>query len=187
MTDGAAEVITTAIVAALFYRANFESARTYLKEQGFIAQMLGKSRLNRRLHRVRNLFLTLFAVLGETWKALNAESIYSIDSFPIPVCDNYRIRRCKLHHDEAYRGYQASRKRFFYGVKIHVLVTATGEPVEVMLTSGSCSNVACLDDFDWGLPRTLRCMLIAATTMRNLKAKPTTTPGSNFKRCAARI
>lgn len=147
-----AEVMTTAIVAAVFFRGNFESARMYLYEHQFIPTMLSKSRFNRRLHRIGDLFLTLFAVLGETWKELNAQSIYSIDSFPIAVCDNYRIRRCKLYRDAAYRGYIASKKRFFYGLKIHLLTTASGEPVELLLTPGSFSDVGCLEAFDWDLP-----------------------------------
>jgi len=147
-----AEVMTTAIVAALFFRGNFESGRKYLKENHFIPNMLGKSRFNRRLHRTRDFFLTLFAILGETWKELNAESIYSVDSFPITVCDNYRIRRCKLYRNEAFRGYIPSKKRYFYGLKIHLLVTAHGEPVEVFLTPGSFSDVACLPGFQMDLP-----------------------------------
>jgi Transposase DDE domain len=150
MTD--AEVMTTAIVAAAFYRGNFESARTYLNENGLMRHMLEKSRFNRRLHRTRELFLTLFAVLGETWKELNVESIYSIDSFPIAVCDNYRIRRCKLYREKVFRGCIPSKKRYFYGLKIHVLVTVSGEPVEFFLTPGSFSDVGSLDDFSWDLP-----------------------------------
>lgn len=99
-----AEVMTTAITAVVFFRENFESARKCLKANGLIPTMLSKSRFNRRLHRIRDLFLTLFSLLGETWKNLNSESIYSVDSFPIAVCDNYRIRRCKLYRHEAYRG-----------------------------------------------------------------------------------
>ena len=150
MTD--AEVMTTAIVAAVFFRGNFETARTHLQENAFIPKMLSKSRFNRRLHRLRDLFLTLFSVLGETWKALNAESVYSIDSFPIAVCDNYRIRRCQLYREKVFRGCIPSKKRYFYGLKIHVLVTAHGEPVEFFLTPGSFSDVACLQDFAWDLP-----------------------------------
>lgn len=86
-----AEVMTTALVAALYFRGNFESARTVLREQAYISRMLSKSRFVRRLHRIRPLFLTLFSVLGETWKELNCESIYVLDTFPIAVCDNYRI------------------------------------------------------------------------------------------------
>lgn len=149
---GDAEVMTTAIVAAVFFRGNSESACAYLSAHRFISAMLSKSRFNRRLHRISDFFLTLFAMLGEMWKELNAQSIYSIDSFPIAVCDNYRIRRCKLYREQAYRGYIASKKRFFYGLKIHLLATATGEPVELLLTPGSFSDVGCLEAFDWDLP-----------------------------------
>lgn len=147
-----AEVMTTAITAVVFFRGNFESARKALQANGMIPTMLSKSRFNRRLHRIRDLFLTLFSLLGETWKNLNSESIYSVDSFPIAVCDNYRIRRCKLYRHEAYRGYIASKKRYFYGLKVHILATADGEPVEAFLTPGSFSDVACLEGFDWDLP-----------------------------------
>lgn len=147
-----AEVMTTAITAVVFFRGNFESARKHLKANAMIPTMLSKSRFNRRLHRIRDVFQTLFAALGEIWKELNSESIYSVDSFPIVVCDNYRIRRCKLYQHESFRGYLASKKRYFYGLKIHVLATAKGEPVEVFLTPGSFSDVACLEGFDWDLP-----------------------------------
>ena len=89
MTDS--EVMTTALVAALYFGGNFEKARELLAEQGYIPYMLGKSRFNRRLHRIAPLFLTLLRLLGETWKALNEHSIYILDSFPIASCDNIRI------------------------------------------------------------------------------------------------
>jgi hypothetical protein len=108
--------------------------------------------MDSRLHRLRDLFLTLFSMLGDAWKDLNTESIYSVNSFPIPVCDHYRIRRRKPYHEPAHRGYVASKKRYFYGLKIHVLATAQGEPVEVFLTPGPFSDVACLEGFDWDLP-----------------------------------
>jgi len=67
-------------------------------------------------------------VLGESFKELNDESVYIIDSAPLAVCDNIRIRRNKIYGDEAHRGYQASKKRYFYGVKIHLLVTKDHQP-----------------------------------------------------------
>ena len=147
-----AEVLTTALVAALNFRGNFESARHFLQEQHYILRMLSKSRFLRRLQRIRPLLLTLFQVLGETWKELNRESIYVLDTFPIPVCDNYRIPRAKVYHAEEYRGYQASKKRYFYGVKLHLLVTRDGQPVEFFLTPGSYSDTAGLQWFDFDLP-----------------------------------
>ncbi len=61
-----AEVMTTALVAALFFRGNHESARAMLKQHGYIPQMLGKSRLSRRLHRVQEIFVIFFDLLGQT-------------------------------------------------------------------------------------------------------------------------
>lgn len=147
-----AEVMTTAIVAALYFGGNFASACRMLCEQGYIPRMLSASRFNRRLHRIKPLFLTLFACLGETFKQLNAESVYVIDTFPIAACDNYRIRRSRRYRGEAYRGYIASKKRYFYGLKLHLLVTARAEPVEFFLTPGSCADIAGLDYFDFDLP-----------------------------------
>ncbi len=147
-----AEVMTTAIVAALYFGGNFELARSLLKQRHYMPCMLSRSRLNRRLHRVRSKFLCLFGLLAEQWKALNTSSIYSIDSFPVAVCDNYRIGRNKLYGDEAYRGFIPSKKRYFYGLKVHILVTQTGEPVEFFLTPGSFADVSATVLYDFDLP-----------------------------------
>ena len=146
-----AEIMTIGIVAALKFGGNYNSARLMLKEQGYIPGMLGKSRFSRRLHRVKPYFLTLFSVLGEGWKAESEENIYVVDTYPIPVCDNIRISRCRLYQDEAYRGYKSSKRRYFYGLKIHMLVSETGRPVEFFLTCGSFSDTTGLELFDFDL------------------------------------
>jgi len=109
-----AEVMTTAIVAALFFGGNHERGRQFLQEAEYIPQMLSKSRFNRRWHRLTDLFWALFNMQGETWKQLNEDSLYIVDSFLVAVCDNYRIIRCRIYQGEAWRGYQASKRRYFY-------------------------------------------------------------------------
>ncbi|MCO6452891.1 MAG: hypothetical protein J5I90_19060 [Caldilineales bacterium] len=91
-----AEVLTTGLVSALYFGCNYELARLQLREPRYMPKMLSKSRFNRRLHRISHLIESLFAVLAETWKALNAENRYSLDTFPVPVCDNIRISRCRI-------------------------------------------------------------------------------------------
>jgi Transposase DDE domain len=147
-----AEVMTTALVAALFFRGNHECARAMLKQHGYIPHMLSKSRFSRRLHRVKDIFVLLFDLLGQTWKTLNIDSIYIIDSVPIAVCDNIRIRRSKIYRDEKYRGYKASKKRYFYGLKIHLMVTSAGQPVECFLTHGGFGDVDALKCYVYELP-----------------------------------
>jgi len=55
-----AEIMTTALIASLFFRGNHESARTMLKQHGYIPHMLSKSRFSRRLHRIKELFIVFF-------------------------------------------------------------------------------------------------------------------------------
>lgn len=147
-----AEVMTTAIVAAYCFGGNIEWARAMLQQQGYIPTMLCRSRLNRRLHRVKPYFLTLFEHLAEHWKAQNSASLYVLDSFPVAACDQYRILRARLYQGRTYRGYTASKRRYFYGLKLHLVVTAAGQPVEFFLTPGSCADVTGLQWFDFDLP-----------------------------------
>lgn len=147
-----AEVMTTAVVAALYYRGNQQQARTFLASHGYMPRMLSKSRFNRRWHTIGPWFLTLFEVLGSVFKQLNAESVYVIDSFPIAACDNIRIPRARLYQDEHFRGYIASKRRYFYGLRIHLMVTAQGEPVEVFLAPGAEADVRALQRFAFDLP-----------------------------------
>jgi len=147
-----AEVMTTAFTAALFFRGNLESARMMLKQYDYIPHMLSKSRFNRRLHRLTDTFVVLFNLLGQTWKSLNCDSIYVIDSLPIAVCDNIRISRAKIYTDEMFRGYIPSKKRYFYGLKVHLMITKEGQPVEFFLTYGSFGDVDALKCYTFDLP-----------------------------------
>jgi hypothetical protein len=84
-------------VSALYFSGNIEKARVHMQEYCYVMKMLGKSGFNRRFHQVADLPLALLSLLGETWKMLNGSSIFTIDSFPIAVFDNYQINRCHLY------------------------------------------------------------------------------------------
>lgn len=75
-----------------------------------------------------------------------------IDSFPVAVCDNYCIQSCKIYHNEAFCSYQSSKKRYFYGLKIHLLITETGQPVEFFLSQGAYSDTSSLKIYHFDLP-----------------------------------
>src|SRR5215813_7089891 len=105
----AAEVLTTALVARLFFGGNFEHARARLGTSQYRPRMLSRSRFNRRVYQLQHRFVTLFDRLGQTCKELNGESVYIIDRVPVAVCDNYRIPHAHLYHQETYRGDLASQ------------------------------------------------------------------------------
>ena len=75
----------------------------------------------------------VFRLLSQLLVQTNKSGYYAIDSMPVLVCQNARINRCRLfpvEEHEVLRGRQASKDRFFYGFKIHLVVTRSGEPIE---------------------------------------------------------
>jgi len=160
-----AEVMTVALVAAEFFGGNQERSRLFLTEYGFIPRMLSKSRLNRRLHAIADtLWQALFTLLGEVAKQCNQEQEYIVNSFPVPVCDNIRILRCRLYRDKAFRGRIASKHRYVYGLKVHLLITATGQPVEIVLAPASMADITAFRSLPLELPEEARIYADAAYT-----------------------
>ena len=150
MTDS--EVLTTALVAAHCFGGNVEHSRRFLRETGLVPRMLSRSRLNRRLHTVAELAYSLFHQLGSVLKELSASTNYLLDSFPVAVCDNIRISRCRLARGEQFRGRSAAKRRYFYGVKVQVVTTEEGVPVELAFLPGSASDVRGLEVLPLALP-----------------------------------
>jgi hypothetical protein len=152
-----AEVMSVALVAAVFFGGNIEASRSFLDEYGYIPKAISKSRFNRRLHAVDPcLWRTLFDLLAEVFKHNNPDNSYVVDSLPIAVCDNIRIRRCRLYppqeHGKAFRGYIASKRRYFYGLRVHLVSTGAGEPVEFSLAAASEADIAVFKEMSLELP-----------------------------------
>jgi hypothetical protein len=152
-----AEVMTVPLVAATFFGANIDKTRLFLHEYGYVKKMLGKSRLNRRIHAIEpTLWRVLFELLAQAFKERNADQMYVVDSLPVAVCDNIRIRRCRLYPPEesagTFRGYVPSKRRYFYGLRVHLVVSGAGEPVEFSLEAGSEADVSVFKDLQLDLP-----------------------------------
>jgi hypothetical protein len=152
-----AEVMSVALVAATFFGGNVEASRSFLDEYGYIEKAISKSRFNRRLHAIdSSLWQQLFDLLAEVFKQNNPDQSYVVDSLPVAVCDNIRIRRSKLYplqeHGQAFRGYIASKRRYFYGLRVHLVSTASGEPVEFTLAAASEADISLFKELKLELP-----------------------------------
>ncbi len=106
--------------------------------------MLDKSRFNRRIHQLSEPLYSMFCQVGHCIKSMSGASEYMIDSFPVAVCDNIRISRCKLVKGKQWRGKQSSMCRYFYGVKVQMMVTDKGTPVEFGFVRGCEADVQAL-------------------------------------------
>lgn len=137
-----AEVVTVAWTAAYFFGGNWESAREFLKEERYIPRMLSKSRFCRRLHEIPESFWQQLAgFFSRARQGLESSNKFIVDSFPIAVCDNIRAKRRHLLKEERYRGKCASKRRYFIGIKVHVLMTLDYRPVEWLFTPGCESDI----------------------------------------------
>jgi hypothetical protein len=93
--------------------------------------------------------------LGQVFKQHNSSKQYVVHSLPLPVCDNIRIKRCRLfpaQNKESFRGYCASKRRYFLGFKVQLLITGLGEPVEFALTPGSIADQVGFRHLELDLP-----------------------------------
>ena len=147
-----AEVMTIAAVAAQFFTGNQQKALDFLSSHGYI-KPFSKSRFNRRLHALPEaLWQTALYVLAQTHQQANEENIHIVDTFPVPVCRNIRIKRCRIYQDKQFHGYCASKKEYFFGLKVCLIVTQAGQPVEMLLAPGATADITALRRMDLNLP-----------------------------------
>lgn len=148
-----AEIITVAITTGWFFGGNHETGRTFFSEYGYVKNMLSKSQFNRRLHAIdQSVWDQLNMILAQAFKFVNSENEYIVDSFPVPVCHNIRIKRSKIYKKkEEYRGYNASKRQYFYGVKVHMITTKDGQPIEFIIAPGSIHDNKIFKEFNFDL------------------------------------
>jgi hypothetical protein len=124
----------------------------HYREQNWGQNRLDKSGFTRRLHALTDTLLALFATCAQLLKDLHTEDRYVSDSFPGAVCQNSRIPRCKLLTGQAYHGRSASKRQWFYGLKVQVISTIEGVYVEVYIHAGSEADITGLRAMALDLP-----------------------------------
>jgi hypothetical protein len=145
-------VLTTALIAAYYFAGNWTTALHYMRTH-HCSYMLSSSRFNRRLHKIASLVEYCFRLLGWLFKATNVRRRYILDTFPVKVCHNIRINGCQLLQGEDFRGRNISKREYFYGYKVALLISEQGLPVEVAFIPGSYSDHSALARLDFDLPK----------------------------------
>ena len=149
-----AEVLTVAIISAIFFNGNLARARFVLKCDRYIPNMLSKSRLNRRLHEIDiSIWQSIFHALSEIFCKNNKSLEYLVDSMPVEVCMNVRSYRCRLLTGKQFIGFCKAKKKFYYGFKIHMITTADGKPVEFIITPASIADITAFRLMEIDLPQ----------------------------------
>lgn len=148
-----AEVITFAVLTGNYFYGNFKRANFICKQLKLFKNILSNSRLNRRIHAIPQcVWMSISRLLALIFIRNDADSEFVIDSFPISYCEKSRIDKRKLFMKKEYIGYAASKKRYFCGIKVHMVVTSNGKPVNFEFRPGSESDLSVLWEMNLDIP-----------------------------------
>jgi hypothetical protein len=135
-----AEILTMAYLAVSDFNGNYRKAHLYLNPSKLFFP-IDYSRFIRRINELHNVVETLFGYLSQLFASIHPSQIYAIDSFPVELCQLQRESQCQLMRHTDLKGYNASKKRYFYGFKVHMIATTHKEPVSCFISFGNISDV----------------------------------------------
>ncbi|WP_074393261.1 IS982 family transposase [Streptococcus suis] len=101
-------------------------------------QLLERSRFNRRSKQLIWLVQLIRKVMSEM---LPSDKLAIIDSFPLPLCQPVRNHRVTIFKGLADIGYNASKHLWFYGFKVHMLMTLSGYILNYVVTPASVHDI----------------------------------------------
>jgi len=145
------EVLFLGYLAVADFNGNYLKAHYYAMGINLVSKV-EYSRFTRRINQLEEEIEQLFLFLGELFQKLNGSQIYSVDSFPVELCQIQREKRSKLWRDINLKGYNASKQRYFYGFKVHMVVTTNQEPVVCYISEGSMHDATASYKFLPNLP-----------------------------------
>lgn len=148
-----AEVLTVAVVSAMYFQNNHERALFVMKGMRYVTRPISTSRLCRRLHALAQWLEYITDLVGQLFTQGEA---FIIDSVPVPVCKLVRAQRCrKLNgpHSRAYLGRCAAKRWSFFGWRLHLICTPQGVPVRFQMLPGSLHDLTPIYELTFGLPK----------------------------------
>ncbi|HEL1904854.1 TPA: IS982 family transposase [Streptococcus suis] len=101
-------------------------------------QLLERSRFNRRSKQLIWLVQLIRKAMSEM---LPSDKLAIIDSFPLPLCQPVRNHRVTIFKGLADIGYNASKHLWFYGFKVHMLMTLSGYILNYVVTPASVHDI----------------------------------------------
>ena len=145
------EIMLIGYLAVSSFNGNYYRAYEFSQMMKLVKK-IDYSRFIRRIRDLEKAMENIFLVIGEIFKKAENLKIYLIDSFPVQLCDITREKRCRLWNDEKFKGYNASKKRFIYGLKVHMIVNTNKEPIFFYISNASTHDITASYNFAFNLP-----------------------------------
>lgn len=135
------EVMTLGLLSAIHYHCNYRKTRLVSIALHYFQNILSISQLNRRIHAIPNaVWIMVFSALQVYLKKSSSE-YFIVDSFPVKSYETHKSFRAKIFQGKRFHGYSASKKAYFFGIKVHMIVDENGVPFAFCFTPGSTSDI----------------------------------------------
>lgn len=146
------EVMTFALMSALHYQCDYKKTRLVSHVFRFFPSMLSHSRLIRRIHAIpEDIWMMIFCAL-KVYLRKSPGDYFIVDSFPIKAYETHKSFRARIFRGKPYHGYSASKKMYFFGIKVHMIIDEHGIPIEFCFTPGRSSDIEGLKELPCELP-----------------------------------
>ena len=147
------EVMTFAITSALVYGCDYKKSRLVCSNFKFFKKILSHSQLVRRVHQIPNCLWYMVFYSLQVYLRNTKNYCFIVDSFPVKAYENHKSFRARIFKKKEYHGYTASKKQYFFGIKVHMVVDSDGIPIEFIFTPGNCSDILALKNMTLDLPK----------------------------------
>lgn len=146
------EVMTFALLSATHFCGEYKKTRLASIACRYFSKILSFSRLVRSIHIIPEyIWMTVFAI-QKMFLVKPEAKLFIIDSLPIQAYGNHKSYRAKIFKGKLYHGYIASKKTYFFGIKIHMIIDENGVPIEFCFTPGSMSDMEGIKNLDCEIP-----------------------------------
>ena len=147
------EVMAFSIMSGMIYGCNYKLTRLMSLTHKYFPKILSHSQLVRRIHQVpEQAWMMIFMALQVFLK--NKENdCFIVDSFPVKAYENHKSFRAKIFSSKDFHGYCASKKQYFFGIKVHMIVNSEGVPIEFSFAPGRESDIKNLQNLNLNLSK----------------------------------
>lgn len=148
-----AEVMTFTLMSAMIFNCNYRTSRLMALHHRYFPKILSHSQLVRRIHAIPDeIWIFVFKSLQVILQNEDCQH-FIVDSFPVKTYETHKSFRAKIFKGKQYHGYSASKKQFYFGIKVHMVISTSGIPIEFSITPASTSDIRSLQNFSLDLPQ----------------------------------
>jgi len=148
-----AEIVTFSLMSAIIFGGDYRKSRLMAMYHRYFPNILSHSQLVRRIHSISDEIWTLIFRALQVILQQNDCQHFIVDSFPIKTYETQKSFRAKIFKGKRYHGYCASKKQYYFGIKVHMVINSQGVPIEFSITPGSLSDIRSLQSFSLDLPQ----------------------------------